>query len=324
MSCESQTITWLRPRRKHALKRALYLCSCGCMKVYTFLLLGILLSVAVLPLSAYAGTGTMQVFVSIVPQAYFVQRIAGQHAQAHVLVGPGQSPHVFEATPRQIALLNNADLYFTIGLPFERQLTAKICTTRTRLRCVDTTRGIPLRQVEGHTHHGDGYRTTDPHIWLSPPLIKIQATTIAEALCTCDQGNAHIYRENLKRFHADLDVLDAEIREKLSPFAGRDVFVFHPAFGYFADTYGLRQVAVEIEGKEPGSRHLATLVERAKENRVRVIFAERQFSRKTAEAFARQIGADVVVLDPLAEDCFENLRSIADLFANALTKGNMQ
>lgn len=294
------------------------------MKVYTVLLLSVLLSLAELPFCAHAETGTMQVFVSIVPQAYFVQRIAGRYAQAHVLVGPGQSPHVFEPTPRQIALLNNADLYFTIGLPFERQLTAKISTTPTRPRCVDTTRGIPLRQIEGHTHHGDGYRATDPHIWLSPPLIKIQATNIAEALCTCDPGNAHIYRDNLRRFHADLDVLDAEIRKKLSPFAGRDVFVFHPAFGYFTDTYGLRQVAVEIGGKEPGSRSLTELVERAKRNRVRVIFAERQFSRKTAEALARQIGADVVVLDPLAEDCFENLRSIADLFADALSKGNAQ
>lgn len=320
MCCEGNAIACLRSWCKYGIGRTLPRYGSLQANIYAVLVWAIILSEAVLPSHVYARTHTMHVFVSIEPQAYFVHRIAGQHVQVHVLVRQGQSPHVFEPTPRQIALLKNADLYFTVGLPFERQLTKKILAVRTRLKCVDTTKGIPFRKLEGHTHHSDDHESADPHIWLSPELIKIQATTIAEALCTYDSGNADFYRENLKKFHADLHMLDSEIKAKLSPFAGRDVFVFHPAFGYFTDAYGLRQVAIEADGKEPGSRSLTKLVEHARAQKVRVIFAEQQFSRKTADALAWQIGAEVVTLDPLARDCLENLRHIADRFIYAFEK----
>ncbi|MCX8042690.1 MAG: zinc ABC transporter substrate-binding protein [Desulfobacterota bacterium] len=291
------------------------------------LLLGCLLG-GLLPLSATEAVSserTITIFVSIMPQAFFIEQIAGTRGSVQVLVKPGQSPHVFEPTPQHIVLLRKAELYFTVGLPFEKKLIEKIHTVAPQLLWIDTSAGIPLRRYDGCEEHAPGDDgNADPHIWLSPMLIKKQAETIADALCRYDPVGCLIYRDNFERFHAKLDALDAQIREKLSPFKGQEVFVFHPAFGYFTDAYGLRQVAIESEGKEPGARSLAQIVARARNKRIQVIFADRQFSTKSADAVARQIGADVIVLDPLAKDCFENLRSIADLFAAALSKSNTQ
>lgn len=272
--------------------------------------------------AADAIAGRLNVFVSILPQAYFVERIADSRADVTVLVGPGQSPHVFEPTPQQIVRLSAADIFFTIGLPFERRLLQKMSGIASGLACVATTTGITLRTPEGHDHEDDRHHhgLHDPHVWLAPALIKTQAERICAALCVRDPDGSEHYRRNLRTFHDELETLDRELREKLAPFAGREIFVFHPAFGYFTDAYGLRQVPIEIEGKEPGSRSLAAVIERARDRGVKVIFAERQFSPKTAQTIARQIGADVVLLDPLARDCFENLRFVADRIVDAFRK----
>lgn len=270
--------------------------------------------------AAAAAEKRISVFVSILPQAYCVERIAGGTVQVGVLVGPGQSPHTYEPTPQQMARLSDADIYCKIGLPFEQRLLKKITGIARSLTVVDTARGIALRATEGREDHDHHQSMPDPHIWLAPLLIKIQAATITGALCARDPANAGAYRNNLQAFQSELDMLDAEIREKVRPFAGREIFVFHPAFGYYTDAYGLRQIAIETEGKEPGSRSLAAVVDRAKNRRVKAVFAERQFSPKTATAVARQIGAEVITLDPLERDCFQNLRFMTDRIIYALSK----
>jgi zinc transport system substrate-binding protein len=219
-----------------------------------------------------------------------------------------------------MARLSDAEVYCKIGLPFEKRLLKKVTGVARRLIVIDTARGIALRRAEGHEDHGHAHSMLDPHIWLAPQLIKIQAATIAEALCAHDPANAGAFRADLQAFQSELDLLDADIREKLAPFAGREIFVFHPAFGYYTDAYGLRQIAIETDGKEPGSRSLAAVVDRAKSAGVKVIFAEQQFSPKTAAAVARQVGAEVITLDPLGHDCFQNLRFITDRIVYALSK----
>jgi zinc transport system substrate-binding protein len=258
----------------------------------------------------------LSLFVSILPQAYFVERVGGSHVEVEVLVGPGQSPATFELTPQQMAKLTQADAYFRIGLPFEKRLVGKIQAALSGLRVVDTRQGIQLRTME-HEHHNDG---SDPHIWLDPMLVKVQAATVCEELCRLDPVNATVYKQNLKAFKADLDEVDARLTQALEPLRGRKFYVFHPSYGYFGDAYGLTQVAVEVEGKEPGARRLAALIDQAKEDSVKVIFVQPQFSAGSAEAVAQAIGGVVVPIDPLARDYLKNLEDIAEKIVRGLAK----
>ncbi len=289
------------------------------------------------PASTRPASGpAVSTFVSIAPQATFVERIGGEHVSVEVLVTPAQNPRTFSPSPRQMVRLANADLYFAIGVPFERQLLPRISGMANGPGVVHTSKGLDTRRLEDHRHgehaghdhshdhaheHGPGHAESDadPHTWLSPRLVKTQAEAICRALSEADPDHAADYAANLTALKADLDALDAELAETLKPLKGRTFYVFHPAFGYFADAYGLRQRAVEVGGKSPGPRQVAELVRQAKADGVRVIFVQPQFSRKSAELIAQQIGGAVVPMDPLARDYFANLRRMAEEVRKALS-----
>ncbi|MFH1746671.1 MAG: zinc ABC transporter substrate-binding protein [Planctomycetota bacterium] len=263
----------------------------------------------------------LAVFVSILPQAFFVERIGGEYVDVNVLVRPGQSPHSYEPTARQMSALAKARVFFRIGVPFEEVLVPKIEGTFKQLEMCDTCIGIERRTMAcvEHDHDHDHERgTDDPHTWLSPRLVKIQAQNICDALCRLDPPHADDYRHNLAAFHDELDALDARLAAALAPLKGRELFVFHPAYGYFADAYGLKQVPVEIEGKEPTARNLAALIERAKATNVRVIFVQPQFSDASAAVVAREINGAVIPLDPLARDYCANMEHMAAAVTKAL------
>jgi len=303
---------------------------------------GIILSVATAavlagcraaPSSPAPAAGKVQVFVSILPQVYFVERIGGAYVAATALVGPGQSPHTFEPTPNQMAKLSQARLLLTIGWPFEKQLVDKVKGVNPDLRIVDTRQGIALRRMtpaeaeadadEPHPAAGHGPAgEPDPHFWLSPRLAKTMAGTIARALAETDPPHAAEFQKNLEDLQKDLDRLDATLAKALAPLKGKDFFVYHPAFGYFADAYGLRQVPVEIEGKEPTARQLASIIARAKAEGVRVIFVQPQFSAKSAEALARTIGGAALPMDDLARDYIANLNDMAEKVRKAIAEKN--
>ena len=262
------------------------------------------------------NTEGIQVFVSIPPQKDFVQRIGGDKVNVEVLIKPGQEPHTFEPTAKQIVRLGRGKLYFQIGVPFEGRLVEKIHSMFPQLEIANTARGIKKRKMSGHDdHHHEG---TDPHIWLDPMLVKVQGANICQALKKTDPPNADYYEKNLQTFMGDLDRLNSDITAILAPVKGRTFFVFHPAFGYFADAYGLHQHPVEVEGKSPTMKQLEELIRNAKEHHAKVIFAEPQFSRSTAETVAKQIDARVETLDPLSEDYFANMRHIANEIFMAL------
>jgi len=273
------------------------------------------------PLSVPAGgqksreQGEPIAFVSIAPQRYLVQSIAGSRVRVEVLVQPGQDPHTFEPTPKQMSRLSRAELYFRIGVAFERSLIPRIRSSNPQLKIVDTQAGIKLREIEGGDHAEQGL---DPHTWLSPLLAKRQAQTIRNALIQIDPGGREEYEAGYRDLSAELEGLHEEIAAALAPYLGQEIFVYHPAYGYFTDEYGLRQVAVETGGSEPSARQLARLIERARERKIRIIFVQPQFSRTGAEAVAEAIGGVVVPLDPLAEDYVENLGEMARKIAEAL------
>ncbi|OGP61459.1 MAG: hypothetical protein A2V67_12255 [Deltaproteobacteria bacterium RBG_13_61_14] len=264
----------------------------------------------------------LKVVVSILPQKYFVERIGGPDVDMEVLVGPGQSPHSYEPTPKQVARLAEAQVYFRIGVPFEDALLAKISDAFKELKVVDTRSGIQLLPMTAPDQDANLPRgAPDPHIWLDPKLVKIQAGTIAVTLSQLDPAHAAEYEKNLQAFAADLDRVNAEIAATLAPLKGQSFMVYHPAFGYFGAAYGLKQVAVESEGKEPSAKELADLIDLAKQEQVKVIFIEPQFSRKSAEAVAAAVGATVVAMDPLAPDYLHNLEAMAGQIRQALTEG---
>lgn len=270
--------------------------------------------------------GKVRVAVSIQPQAYFVDRVGGEHVEVDVLVGPGQHPHTFDPTIRQMRRLRQTRLYFRIGVPFEQTLCQKLTLAHKRLRIVDMRRGIRLRAMAHHHHddgpHGEGHGgELDPHIWLSPPLAKIQAKTVCDELCTLDGDHEADYRANLAALHGDLDRLHAQIARDLAPLKGRTFYSLHPAFGYFAAAYGLKQEAVETEGKAPGLKHIRELLKRARAGGVSTIFVQPQFSARQARTLAAELGGSVVPIDPLAYDYLKNLQDISQKVQQALTAG---
>ncbi len=276
----------------------------------------------------------LSVFVSILPQAYFVERIGGERVVVRVMVGPGQSPATYCPSPRQMAALERADVYFTIGVPFEQTLMAKVRAGLPELQVVDSRRGVPLRWMrpaERHEHTASAPAvagkaepasqpagTPDPHVWLDPQRVKIIAQNICDTLCALDPANAASYRQNCTAFQRELDALSARITARLRPYRGRAFYVFHPAYGYFADAFGLRQIAVETEGKRPSPRRLERLIEQARADDVRAIVVQPQFATGTAAVIAREIGGRVVPIDPLARDYLNNLDAMAAQIAQAL------
>lgn len=247
------------------------------------------------------------VFVSILPQKYFVERIAGDAVRVEVLVPPGHSPATYEPLPRQMAALEKAPLYFRIGVAFEGLWLPALRERRPGLRVVDTRQGVELLPMAGA---GTGGRL-DPHIWTSPRRVRQQAATIRAALSELLPERAAALLAAEQRFAGELQQLDAEIGALLRPVQGRRFFVFHPSWGYLAVDYGLRQEAIETAGKEPGPQALAKTLASAKQAGARTIFVQRQFSQNAAAAVAREIGGRVVALDPLAADFIANTRQVA-------------
>jgi zinc transport system substrate-binding protein len=260
------------------------------------------------------------VAVSIPPLAFIVDQIGGGEVTTEVLVQPGQSHESYDPTPKQFARLTRAAVFFRTGLSFERRLAEKLTASNAAVRVVDLQQGIQLRHfsaLEGHEDHAHGDEA-DPHIWLAPANVMIMAQTICAELVRLLPAQEAAFRANLDAFAKRIDTLDAALRETLAPLKGKRFYVYHPAFGYFGDAYGLEQVAVEVGGKEPSARQLAQFIDRAKTEQVRVIFMQPQFSTKAAETIAQAIGGAVVPMDPLARDCFANLEDMAAKLRQAL------
>lgn len=293
-------------------------------KVFAFVFLAVFICAP----SVMAASVKLDVVVSIAPEAFFASQVGGDRVKVHVLVPPGQSPHTFEPTARQLADMAEAKLYFAIGMPFEGHLLSKIQAGNSGLEVVDVRHGINMRPLdvadepEEHGHHDESgehhhHGELDPHVWMSPRNAAIIAANMAQAMAKADPAGAKQYQANLAALKATLTELDKQIGQALAPLKGREVFVFHPAFGYLLADYGLRQVPIESMGKSPGPRRLALLVHDAKEHGVKVIFVQPQFPQKSAEAIAQAIGGSVVPLDPLASDYIANLRAMAQSIASA-------
>lgn len=285
------------------------------MKRFPLILVLLWLFAAVV--KAAAAPSPLTIFVSVLPQKFFAERIAGEHGRVLVMVGPGKSPATYEPTSKQMVQLGEATLYFSIGAPFEKVWLPKIAAANKGMKIVATGRVAP--RPEGPAVEDDhGHDGQDPHIWTSPRSALEIARTMAEALKETDGGNADAYGRRFEALVSELEALDGEIARMIAPLPRRTFFVFHPAWGAFADAYGLEQAAIEQGGGEPGARHLTELIEQARREKITVIFTQPQFDSRNAETVARAIDGRVVTIDPLAEDYITNIKSVAEALAGAL------
>lgn len=292
---------------------------------------GVALLVAAVAVALTAGCGRQEratsdvgpsATVSILPQACFVERIAGDRVRVNVMVEPGQSPETYEPRPAHLTALRGAGAYFALGVPFESAWRPRILAVHPDIRWVDTGAGIDRIPLPGeHDHHGhahDHEDGLDPHIWLSPRLVARQADTICETLCELFPEHAPDFRANLAAFHEDIEALDRELRVALEELPQRTFMAFHPSWGYFARDYDLEMLVIERAGQEPSAAELAALIEQARGARVGVILAEPEFNTTAAETIAKQTGARVLRVSPLAEDWFGNLRALGRALADGL------
>ena len=248
------------------------------------------------------------VAVSVLPQAFFVEKIAGERVRIQVMIPPGANPSTFEPSIEALRSLSGAVLYVALGHPhfaFEAAWIEELLSEQPRL---DVIRAMSEQASEND----------DPHIWLSPRLVRGQAGQIATALEEVLPEEGEALQENLAAFLSEIDTLDAELRTRLKRYHGRKIFVFHAAWGYFAKDYGLVQVSLEQGSRTPGAGALVTFIQEAKREKASVIFVQPQFSQQSARVVAEEIGARVESLDPLARDWTSNLRRAAIAFEGAL------
>ena len=309
------------PRRHAAMRPAFTLAAMLAAVIATAAAFVAFIPACTAPTNGATEQGALETFAGIPPVAYLVKRIGGPRVRVEVLLTPGRDEHTFEPTSQQVARLGKIRLLFKIGMPFEEQLTERIAAGNTRITMVDVGKGIERRESdEDDDEHGGA----DPHIWLAPRLLKQMAANIAEALIDAEPPHESEFRANLAALDTELDALDRHLAASLSPFHGEAFYVFHPAFGYFADAYGLRQESVEVEGKQPTPRQLFRMIQRARADHVRIIFLQPQFNQQAAASIADALGGAVMPMDSLAYDVVANLDDIAKKIAARKVAGSLR
>ncbi|MGJ8653370.1 MAG: metal ABC transporter solute-binding protein, Zn/Mn family [Opitutaceae bacterium] len=270
---------------------------------YLYALLLVSLFVA-LPLQA------VELWVTIGPQKYFVERIGGDAVAVEVLVRPGQSPELYSPSAAQLVRLAKADAYVGIGLPVEHAVLPRIVASMPQVRILQT--GELADAHDHHHHEGCAHGDHDPHVWMDPAAMIEFVGQVRDLLAEIEPSKAELFQANADRVVSELKVLDAALKAQLDPYAGRVFYINHPALGHFAERYGIVQRSLEQAGTDVSARRIAELVKAARADQVGAVFTQPEFGRSSAAVLARALKVDVVELNPLAEDYFKNLQRIAD------------
>jgi len=255
------------------------------------------------------------VAVSIVPQATFVKAVAGELVSTVVLVPPGASPANYAPSPGELEQLSNAVLYFAIGIPAEKaNILPKFPAINKNIKVIDLATEVEKVYPARKTAPGK----PDPHIWLSPKRVEIIVTAIARELSAVDPQHKDIYQANAEEYKKELKQLDQKIKAVLKDLPNKTFIVFHPAFGYFAEDYGLEMVAIEKDGKKATAENIQQIIDLARAKSIKVIFYQASINSKQAETIAEEIGGYTEQVDPLAPNYIENLEKTAETFARTL------
>ncbi len=252
----------------------------------------------------------INISVSVLPQAYFVERIGGTRVNIQVMIPKGASPETYEPTPRQMVMLTDSDIYVEVGapsFPFETKYFNRILKKNKKIKVVNMSAGVK-------------YRSGDPHVWVAPFTVKIAAENIYHALIEVDPLFKTYYKKSLKSFLKDIKKLDKDIRDSLAGKKGYSFMVFHPAWGYFADEYKVNQICVEKNGKTPSASHIREMIDIARKKNIRTIFVQTGFNEGNTEVIAEETGGKIIHIDPLARNWLKNMEKIAATLSAALKK----
>lgn len=287
------------------------------MKKTCFLLL-----IAALLASCKQGAGQHKkgddkpvITVTIEPLRYFTEAIAGDEFTVVSMVPKGSSPETYDPTPQQLIELARSKAYFLIGyIGFEQAWTEKLTDNAPHLQFFDMSENVELLPDDTHAHGKPAYISggVEPHIWNSAANARIIAGNILNALRTIDKAHESVYMERYNALIRRIEHTDSLICRMLSdPNADRAFMIYHPALSYFARDYRLHQIPIEAGGKEPSPAHLKHLINACKEEKVRIIFVQPEFDRRSADLIARQTGTRVVSINPLAYDWEEEMMNTA-------------
>jgi len=265
----------------------------------------------------------ISVVVSILPVAEFVEKVGGDKVKVTTMVPAGADAHTYEPLPEQLKEISNAKMYAQVGsgLEFETVWMDKLTEINKNMLVVNSSKGIsfiPNEDIVAPCHQHGEESQYDTHVWVSPRNAKIMVENIYQGLIHVDPANKDYYKANKDKYLQELDNLDKNITATLAGVKDRKILVYHPAWGYFCRDYGLTQIAIEKDGKEPTPQGMASVIDQAKRENIKVVFISPQFSRKSAESVASEIGGQVVMIDYLDKNYIENMKKVAEAFKNSL------
>ena len=255
--------------------------------------------------------GKIIIAVTVLPQKALVEAVCGDLGEVVAMVPPGNSPGNYEPTPMAMEKFSKASIFFTIGVPTE---TANILPKATDMKVVKLQEKVAAKYPDREFAPGK----RDPHIWLSPKRAKTMVEVIAQEMSSLDEKNKNTYQKNAQTYIEELDKLDKDIKTTFEGVKNKKFIVFHPAYGYLADDYGLQMVELEQDGKEATPQHLQEVIDLAKKENLKVIFSQAEIDSKQPEAFAEEIGGKKVQLDPLSENYIPNLKNMTKSIVEAM------
>lgn len=265
--------------------------------------------------SASDGTGKPVIAVSIVPEDTFVKAVAGDLVDTIVMIPPGYSPANYAPSPQEMQKLSKAAIYFAIGVPAETaNIIPGLSDLNENIKVIDLAGEVA--GIYPDREFAPGKR--DPHIWMSPKRVQTMVTAIARELSAIDPQNKDIYTANAQKYNEEIEGLDIEIKHSLKELPGKTFIVYHPSFGYFADDYGLKMIAIEEEGKAATANSIQNIIDTAKKENIKVIFYQASITSKQADAIAEEIAGQTIQVDPLASDYLDNLKKTARVFTDVL------
>lgn len=260
--------------------------------------------------------------VSVMPQKYFAEKIVGNKMEISCMIPAGSNPEAYDPSPSQLVNLNKSRAYLAVGnLGFELAWLDKLSKNHPDLRVVNTSDSIQLihnadNDPDDHIHNTHSHIGPDPHTWSSPKSALIMAKNIYNAIIAVDPDNQKFYAKNYASLILEIKELDLEVSKKLYQLNNRSFLIYHPALTYLARDYMLNQFSVEFNGKEPTPRHLKTLIEIAKKEKIRVIFVQKEFDVKNAQILAEQAHCKIAVIDPLNYNWGKSIMDIVNALSN--------
>ena len=263
-------------------------------------------------------SGKKVITVSILPQKTFVEKIAGDDFEVNVLIPSGASPAAYTLLPSQLKEISRSVVWFRIGyIGFEYSWKEKIEQANTNMKVIDLSEGLDLITDEKE-QHGDHIHMggVDPHVWMSPILVKQMAKRIADVLTDLNPDKGADYKVNYLKFVKEIDQLNIQIKNALSEFEGEKIIVYHPSLSYYARDYGLVQYSLEPGGKETTPKHMANIVDIANKENIKIIYIQSEFDREHARVFAEEINGEVIQVWPLNPAWEDNLLEITNILVD--------